>query len=407
MPSRWLPPIPDDFGAVAKLNPGRLSRLWLLACWLTCWCAFPEWSLSIRAAEPPESTPESDRLSVAIEALKRLKGVDFEANPALKAAANKLIESAKGTPQFVELVRELNLTNQQPSLLQFAMQHPRETAGVEALRLVLRDPNPELLRAALRGSNAASLVEALGNAAENAAVPWLAPLLDDPPRDLALRKQTVHALAQTREGSERLLALARNSQLADDLQSTAAAELRKVRWPQIQSEADRRWPLANPQPRSFSIPELAKQKGDPTRGAQVFARETVGCSNCHQVNGRGVDFGPNLSEIGTKLAREAIYEAILDPSAGIAFGFEGWQLELRNGDEAFGILTGETSDELSLKAPSGIIVRYRKSEIARRVQQKTSIMPAGFAQTMSSRDLIDLVEYLSSLKKAAPVAAGQ
>src|SRR5689334_5130490 len=48
----------------------------------------------------------SDRTAVAVEALKRLKGIDLESNPALKSAVLKVLESTKGTPQFVELVRE-------------------------------------------------------------------------------------------------------------------------------------------------------------------------------------------------------------------------------------------------------------------------------------------------------------
>ncbi len=143
-------------------------------------------------------------------------------------------------------------------------------------------------------------------------------------------------------------------------------------------------------------------KGDPAKGAEVYRRESVGCIKCHQVNGAGVDFGPNLSEIGTKLGREALYESILDPSSGISFGYEAWQIELKNGDEAYGLIVSDTADELAVKTPGGIVTRYKKSDIAKREQQKLSIMPAGLQQTMSTQDLVDLVDYLSSLKKAAP-----
>ena len=136
------------------------------------------------------------------------------------------------------------------------------------------------------------------------------------------------------------------------------------------------------------------------RGAEVFARSTVGCINCHQVNGKGTDFGPNLSEIGTKLGKDALYEAILDPSAGISFGFEAWQIELKSGDEAYGLIVSDTTEEIAVKTQAGIVTRYKKSEVAKREQQKLSIMPAGLQQTMSPEDLVDLVEYLSSLKKA-------
>ena len=119
----------------------------------------------------------------------------------------------------------------------------------------------------------------------------------------------------------------------------------------------------------------------------------------HQVNGRGIDFGPNLSGIGAKLGKDALVESILDPSAGISFGYEAWQIELKSGDEAFGLIASETADELAIKAQGGIITRYKKSAIAKREQQKLSIMPVGLQQTMTTQEFVDLVEYLSSLKK--------
>ena len=134
----------------------------------------------------------------------------------------------------------------------------------------------------------------------------------------------------------------------------------------------------------------------------MFRRETVGCFKCHQVKGQGIDFGPNLSEIGNKLAKEAIYESILDPSAGISFGYKAWQLEFKNGDDALGLITSETTDEVALKTVGGLVTRYKKADISRRTKQKLSIMPAGLEQTMSADDLVDLVEYLSSLRKPAP-----
>ena len=148
------------------------------------------------------------------------------------------------------------------------------------------------------------------------------------------------------------------------------------------------------------ISELIKKTGDARRGAEVFRRDVVGCIKCHQVNGEGIDFGPNLSEIGTKLGKDALYEAILDPSAGISFGFEAWQIELKSGDEAYGLIVSDTAEEIAVKTQGGIVSRYKKSDVTKREQQKLSIMPAGLQQTLSTADLVDLVEYLSSLKKA-------
>ena len=68
-------------------------------------------------------------------------------------------------------------------------------------------------------------------------------------------------------------------------------------------------------------------------------------------------------------------------------------------DEAFGLIASETADELAIKSQGGIITRYKKSDLAKREQQKLSIMPVGLQQTMTTQEFVDLVEYLSSLKK--------
>jgi len=149
------------------------------------------------------------------------------------------------------------------------------------------------------------------------------------------------------------------------------------------------------------VGELMKLKGDARRGSEVFRRAEVACIACHQVDGEGLDFGPKLSEIGTKLGKDALYESILDPSAGIAFGYEAWSVDLANGDELFGLIVSETADDLALKAQTGIVTKVKKAEIARRVKMSTSIMPAGLQLTLSTQELVDLVEYLAQLRKPA------
>jgi hypothetical protein len=64
---------------------------------------------------------EQDRPnSVALEALNRLKGIDLESNPAVKTAVLKILEQVKGTPQFVEIVRDFKIKGQESALLDFA-----------------------------------------------------------------------------------------------------------------------------------------------------------------------------------------------------------------------------------------------------------------------------------------------
>jgi putative heme-binding domain-containing protein len=370
---------------------------------IACCCV-----LLLGASVPAADTSEdAEKTALAMEALGRLQGVDLEQNARLKEAVLRVLEKTRGTPNFVKLVQQFKLKGQESGLLEVAAKNSANETGVEAMRLILAGKDGGMLQAALTSTNTSSAVkiaEAIGNAGEKEAVMrLLLPLVPEAKNNLALRKQSVRSLAQSAEGAGAILKLAREDKLPDDLKFTASSELNRVRWPELKQEAAKLLPLPqgqNAQPLP-PLAELAKLNGNPVNGAKVFSSATVGCNNCHQIKGQGIDFGPNLSEIGSKLGKDALFEAILDPSAGISFGFEAWQLELKSGDEAYGLIASDTAEEIAIKAVGGIVTRYKKAEVTKREQMKLSIMPAGLQQNMTTQELVDLVEYLASLKKGS------
>jgi len=387
--------------AVARVEVREAILVARLLLWAVLSCI-----VATRGGEsisPDSSSPQDD---VAVQALSRLKGMDLEGNPALKAAALQVLQRVKGTLLFVECVRDLQLKGQEPALLEIALDKPSDSAGVEAMRLLLKADDLLAVKQAIDGPSAQKAVEVIAHTADKRAVPLLLGVVSDPHHDVATRKTAVQGLASVQDGAAALLQLAREDKLPQDLRLTAASELNAVRWTALKAQAAELLPL--PQTRGAeSLPpvsELVKHTGDPMHGIEVFNRETVGCFKCHQIRGKGVDFGPALSEIGTKLAKEAIYESILDPSAGIAFGYEAWQIELKNGDEVFGLINSETAEDVAVKVQGGIVSRYKKADIVSREKQKISIMPTGLQQAMSTQDLVDLVEYLYSLKKLPSAA---
>ena len=347
---------------------------------------------------------EPEKLNTLIEALTRLGPDAVNANPLLKDALVKVLVATRGTPQFVQLVQQFKVADQNASLIEVAAKHPTDEAGVTALRLVLASGDTAALAAALKGTNVAAatkLVEALGNTGAKQLPALLLPLVTDTQRDVPLRKQAVRALARTQDGAGGLLKLASADKLPADLKFTASAELNAVRWPELKAEAAKLLPLPPGQGDKALPPvaELLAMKGDAKRGAEVFSRETVGCAKCHVVNGQGVDFGPALSEIGSKLGKDALLESILDPSAGISFGFEAWTIETKSGEEIFGLLVSETGEEVSVKTVGGAVTKLKKSDVAKRHPSKLSSMPAGLQQAMTVQEIADLLEYLALLKK--------
>ncbi len=357
---------------------------------------------ALSLAIPGGSLAADNNNAVAIEALSRLKDVDLDANPPVKNAVLRIVESTKGTAQFVELVRDFKLKGQDAALLEYAMAHPSESAAADAVRLLMENKSDALIEKTLKGSDANKLIEPLGNTGEKQIVPYLLPLLTDASRDLTVRQRALRSLVQVQDGASELLKLAKNEKLPADLKLVASSELNNARWAAIKSEAALVLPPpqgqnAEPLP---SISELMKRTGDPQRGAEIFQSPQVACASCHQVNGKGIDFGPKLSEIGTKLGKDALYASILDPNAGISFGYETWQLELKNGDEGYGLIASETESELMIKSAGGILTRFKKSDVVKREKLATSTMPSGLQQAMTVQQLVDLIEYLTTLKKA-------
>jgi putative membrane-bound dehydrogenase-like protein len=345
----------------------------------------------------------ADHDYIVFETLARLKGLNLETHPLVKASLLEALASSRGSAEFVRLVQDFHLPGHEPELIECAVQNSGDESAVSALQMLLAESDATAIQEALADTNsAARLIEALGNTRDRKIVPLLLPLVTNTQRELPARRQAVRSLSRVEQGAAGLIQFAQDGALPNDLKLTAATELNHVRWPEIKSKAAQLLPL--PQGRNGKalppIAELLKKTGDPARGEQVFTRADVNCIGCHRVNNKGVDLGPALSEIGAKLGKDALYEAILDPSAGIEFGYEAWLIQLKSGDEAYGIITSETADELVIKDAKAVPLRVKKSDIVSRQKSRLSLMPAGLQQAMTTQELADLVEYLSSLRKA-------
>jgi putative heme-binding domain-containing protein len=142
--------------------------------------------------------------------------------------------------------------------------------------------------------------------------------------------------------------------------------------------------------------ELVKIKGDAKAGVKIFVNQ---CSMCHQVYNEGIDFGPKLSEIGSKLSKEGLYISVFYPNSGIGFGYETFELMTKTGETYQGIVVSKTETDIALKIPGGTVQNFKTSALKSIKQLPQSLMPEDLANQMSTKDLTDLIEYLSTLKK--------
>ncbi len=138
--------------------------------------------------------------------------------------------------------------------------------------------------------------------------------------------------------------------------------------------------------------------GNAERGQQIFfTRSDVSCQRCHKIAGRGGDVGPDLSQIAAMKDRNYLLEAVLQPSAQIAKGFETVTVALEDGRLMSGVLRGEDDATLQLVTPEGRLLTIDKSNIDERASGP-SAMPDTVAKFLSKSELRDLIEYLATLK---------
>ena len=223
----------------------------------------------------------------------------------------------------------------------------------------------------------------------------------DAKRSQALRDAGVNALGHSRLGEEALLNLAAKGQITVALQFSAAKVLQASNDQRIRSEAAKYLKLPEPAGGKPLPPlsELLNRRGNVEHGKVVF-NTTGNCVKCHTINGVGKDVGPNLSEIGGKFPKDGLYELILFPSAAIAHNYETHRIELQSGNVATGIIVSETADAVTVKTAEAIVQTYKKSEIADNTEIKISLMPADLQKVLTLDDLVDVVEYLTTCKKA-------
>ncbi len=145
--------------------------------------------------------------------------------------------------------------------------------------------------------------------------------------------------------------------------------------------------------------------GDAGRGYVIFfGRAAASCRRCHKVNGDGADVGPDLSAIAKDKDRKYLLEAIVDPNAKIAKGFETTIILDANGKAHSGIIKEETEELVKLMTPKGAVITIAKDDIDDRAKGLSG-MPADIAKNLTRREIRDLVEYLSTLKTASSAAA--
>ena len=359
------------------------------------------------AAEDTSATQvdaqQAARDALIVETVLRLDAFDLNSSAKAKAAVLRYLAAHRGSMRFFELIERFSIREAAGDLLGQLLADPTSTAGVASARLLLKLDKLDGLKKTLVAADeqgAVAVVTALGLLGGKQSSALLTPLVTDDDRPLAVRSAAVRAVGRNLPGQRQLLAMVVAKKLSADLNFAAADVLLASRDQGIRAESSKHLKLpagaaGKPLP---PIAELLRRRGDARRGMEVF-RTTGTCAKCHVVGDHGKEVGPNLSEIGGKLAPDAMFVSILDPSAGISHNYETYAVALEDGTLVTGVLVSQTPQLVTIKTAESIVRTFKEDEIDELVKQKTSLMPADLQKTMTAEQLVDVVAYLKTLKK--------
>jgi putative membrane-bound dehydrogenase-like protein len=320
-------------------------------------------------------------------------------NTEAKARLDALLKPVIGKPEFIDLVQRLNLTGFEQELVDYITAHPDAGESINAARILAANTGKTV--AFLTKADAASakkLVAALGKVSDRPSVAVLNQAFWPEKRD-DVRRSIVEALALSCEGGRALLKWQSEKKLPDSVKTTAALALSRSTDAGLRNQAAKELPLpaALGAEKFPPLADLMELKGDAAKGRQMFMQ--AGCVACHQVKGQFINFGPDLTEIGSKLSREGLFTAILYPSAAVEHSYGGVQVTTREGGSIMGYVISETADDLTLKIAGGAAYPIKKTNIQKREEMKDSLMPPGLAGAIGPSGLADLVDYLASCVK--------
>lgn len=339
---------------------------------------------------------DESRDELIVQTVLKLESFNYdESSDKVKASINRYLNRNLGKGDYFTLVEKFSIRDQLQNLTSLSI---GDKVNPQAISLLVKLGGRMAVSESLdvNGESRIKFIKALGTVNSPVAVKALSEILQN---KIEIDVNTAAtALTKTALGQLELIELIGDNKISSklvknilpDLVSSADPEVRKMAL-KLNDNNNGKISL-----KKYNIKSLMTKRGIVKKGKQVYMKA---CFTCHKSGDIGIDFGPALTEIGDKLAREAMYVSIIDPNEAISFGYEGFNVKTKSGSTLIGYIISDSDDELVMKVPGGVSVTTKKSEIFSKDKIEGSLMPEGLIASISEEELVDLVEYLMTLKK--------
>jgi putative heme-binding domain-containing protein len=155
------------------------------------------------------------------------------------------------------------------------------------------------------------------------------------------------------------------------------------------------------------LESVISKAGDVAVGRTIFFGAKAGCGSCHTIGTEGGNVGPDLTSIGAIRSPHDLLEAIVLPSESFVPGHEVYRVETDR-EIYSGVLKnrGRGGDVVILVTGPNDEVRILRKDVKKMGLAPISLMPEGFDDVLSVREMTDLMAFLRA-QTARPSGSSQ
>ncbi len=142
------------------------------------------------------------------------------------------------------------------------------------------------------------------------------------------------------------------------------------------------------------LKKIQSLKGDVNRGRIVANR----CISCHQINGQGIQFGPELRGYAKSAGSKRVLEDLVDPDSTIHFANVSYEVVLVDstrihGNSSFLLMT-KREDPVFISSVGGIMQYIPVEKVSKVTRLSQSLMLSAEQLGLTDQDLADVVAFL-------------
>jgi putative heme-binding domain-containing protein len=134
-------------------------------------------------------------------------------------------------------------------------------------------------------------------------------------------------------------------------------------------------------------------RGNAENGERMF---WASCGSCHAIKGRGGVIGPDFSRVAQ--SPEALTQAIRNPNASTASGYQAITLVTRDGQRVRGTRKSEDALSIQIMDTTERLRGFLKSSLREVIKEPASLMPAFGPDKLTDADLNDVLAFLNTLR---------